>query len=118
MRSPTWDYWAPFADLPPTSGRWFPTGFDWTARGTSYFETDQIPMPGFLRFLEDLINYGESYSKLPRMIPYIMLPVAALLILFRIVQATIRIIRGEQDSLIVSHEAEDAVEEAAALNRD
>ncbi len=114
----SWDYWAPFADLPPTTGRWFPTGFDWTARGTSYFETDQIPMPGFLRFLEDLINYGDSYAKLPRMVPYIMLPVAAALILFRIVQATIRIIRGEQDSLIVSHEAEDAVEEAAALNRD
>ena len=23
-----YDYWAVFADLPPTSGRWFPTGFE------------------------------------------------------------------------------------------
>ncbi len=114
----SWDYWAPFADLPPTTGRWFPTGIDWANRGTSFFETDQIPMPGFLRFLEDWINYGEAYSKLPRVVPYIMLPIGALLILFRIMQATLRILRGEQDSLIVSHEAEDAVAEVAALNRD
>lgn len=113
----SWDYWAPFADLPPTTGRWLPTGLNFDARGTSYFETDQIPMPEWLRFLEGWINYDERYSKLPRMIPYMMLPIAAALILFRIVQATLRIVRGEQDSLIVSHEAEEAVEEAAALNR-
>ena len=35
-----------------------------------------------------------------------------------IVQATIRILKGEQESLIVSHEAEDAVEEVAAMNRE
>ena len=23
-----WDYWAPFAGLPQTTGRWFPTGFE------------------------------------------------------------------------------------------
>ena len=41
-----WDYWAPFANLPPTTGRWFPTGFDWDARRTGpSIETDQIPMP-------------------------------------------------------------------------
>src|SRR6056297_327376 len=26
-----WDQWAPFADLPPTTGTWFPTGFDTAA---------------------------------------------------------------------------------------
>jgi C4-dicarboxylate transporter DctQ subunit len=113
-----WDYWAPFADLPPTTGRWFPTGLDWGARGTSYFETDQIPMLSWLRWLEDAINYGESYAKLPRMVPYIILPIASALIFFRIAQCFGRILRGEQSSLIVSHEAEEAVEEAAALNRE
>ena len=113
-----WDYWAPFADLPPTTGRWFPTGLDWGARGTSYFETDQIPMLSWLRWLEDAINYGESYAKLPRMVPYIILPIASALIFFRIAQCVGRILRGEQSSLIVSHEAEEAVEEAAALNRE
>lgn len=112
-----WDQWAPFADLPPTTGKWFPTGFDSAARGRSFFETDQIPMPSWLRFLEDWINYGERYSKMPRMIPYTILPIAAALILFRICQAVWRIWVGEAESMIVSHEAEDAVEDVAALNR-
>lgn len=113
----SWDYWAPFANLPPTTGRWFPTGFDWSARGASYFETDQIPMPGFLRFLEEWINDGEAYEKMPRVIPYMILPLSSLMILLRVVQVTMRIVRGQQSSLIVSHEAEDAVEEVAAMNR-
>lgn len=108
-----WDYWAPFAALPPTTGHWFPTGIDWQARDRAFFETDQIPMPGFLRWLEPAINQGETYAKLPRVVPYTMLPIACALILFRIVQATGRVWRGEQESLIVSHEAEDAVAEAA-----
>ena len=113
-----WDQFAPFADLPPTTGKWFPTGFDDGARSRSFFETDQVPMPGFLRFLEDWINYGERYSKLPRMVPYLILPIAGVLILFRVCQAVWRIWTGERDSLIVSHEAEDAVEDVAAMNRD
>ncbi|MEL6838892.1 MAG: TRAP transporter small permease [Pseudomonadota bacterium] len=108
-----WDQWAPFADLPPTTGKWFPTGFDTGARGRSFFETDQIPMFDWLRFLEDWINYGERYDKMPRMIPYTILPIAAVLILFRVCQAVWRVWTDEADSLIVSHEAEDAVEEAA-----
>ena len=113
-----YDYWAPFADLPPTSGRWFPTGFDTSVRGTSFFETDQIPMFDWLRFLEPMINYGEHYSKMPRMVPYIMLPITGALILFRVCQAVWRIWTDQSPSLIVSHEAEDAVAEAALLNRD
>ncbi len=109
-----WDQWAPFADLPPTTGKWFPTGFDFDARGRSFFETDQIPMPEWLRFLEDWINYGDRYSKMPRMIPYTILPIAAVLILFRICQAVWRVWTDEAESLIVSHEAEEAVEEAAS----
>jgi len=34
--------------------------------------------------------------------------------LYRLVQALVRILRGEIDTIIVSHEAEDAVEEAGA----
>ena len=113
-----WDYWAPFAGLQETTGRWFPTGFNEATRDRAFFETDQVPMLEIFRWLEDAINQGEAYSKMPRVVPYTMLPVAALLILFRIVEVTIRILRGQQDSLIVSHEAEDAVEEAAAANRE
>ncbi|MBX2882362.1 MAG: TRAP transporter small permease [Granulosicoccus sp.] len=112
-----WDYWAPFAALDRTSGRWFPTGFEKT-RDQAFYITDQIPMPDFLRFLESLINQGETYDKLPRVVPYTMLPVAALLILFRVLQASVRIFKGNQHSLIVSHEAEEAVEEAQQTLRE
>lgn len=108
-----WDYWAPYGGLYPTEGRWFPTGFDTGARDRAFYITDQVPMPGFLRFLEDLINYGDEYDKLPRVIPYAILPVGTGLLFFRFIQATWRIWTGEADSLIVSHEAEDEAEEAA-----
>jgi len=116
MLKGAWDYWAPFASLPRTGGHWLPTGFEPT-RNQAYIETGQVPMLEWLRWLEPLINENEHYSKLPAVIPYTILPVACLLILFRIVEVTLRILRGKQDSLIVSHEAEDAVEEAAAANR-
>jgi len=89
-----WDYWAPFAGLDATTGRWFPTGFA-NSRDQGWYETEQIPI-----------------EKLPRFIPYAMLPFAIGLMLYRLVQALVRILRGEIDTLIVSHEAEDAVEEA------
>lgn len=122
-----WDYWAPFADLPKTTGRWFPTGIDWDARRFGFTETGDVPIPfDWLKsWLEQTFNSFEEggeikfdpYSKMPVLVPYMILPIGAALILFRICQATVRIYRGEQDSLIVSHEAEEAVEEAAALNR-
>ena len=106
----SWDYWAPFAALQPTEGRWFPMGFTEGVRDRAFYVTDQVPMLGIFRWLEDAINYGEEYEKLPRVIPYAILPFSAGLMVLRIVQATIAIIKGEQESLIVSHEAEDAVE--------
>ena len=60
----SYDYWAVFADLPPTEGRWFPLGFAEKFRSQSFYEVDDIPMLPFLRFLEDAINYGDSYEKL------------------------------------------------------
>ncbi|MDF0597402.1 TRAP transporter small permease [Psychromarinibacter halotolerans] len=109
-----WDYWAPFAALQPTEGRWFPMGFTEGVRDRAFYMTDQVPMLGIFRWLEDAINYGDSYDKLPRVIPYIILPLGAALILFRVIQATIGLFTGQRESLIVSHEAEDAVDAAAA----
>lgn len=119
-----WDYWAPFANLPSTTGRWFPTGFadmkPWDYRG--YIPTERIPLPEILRGpLEYLfLPEGEDpYEKLPAVVPYAMVPVAAALILFRLLEAGWRIVTGRQEWLIVSHEAEDAVAEAeAALKKD
>ena len=109
-----WDYYAPFAGFERTTGRWFPTGFDETTRDQAFYVTEQVPMPGVFRWLEGAINMGESYDKLPRAVPYVILPVGCALILFRLVQATLAVIRGDAESLIVSHEAEDAVEEVRA----
>ncbi|MCG6902444.1 MAG: TRAP transporter small permease [Rhodobacter sp.] len=109
----SWDYWAPFAALQPTDGRWFPTGFTTGVRDRAFYITDQVPMLGMFRWLEGAINFGEAYDKLPRVIPYFILPFSSALILLRVVQATIAVIAGRQESLIVSHEAEDAVADAA-----
>ncbi len=106
-----WDYWAPFAGLDATSGRWFPTGFE-NSRDQGWYETEQLPIPFAQTWLENTFNLGEPYEKLPRFVPYAMLPFAMFLMVVRIAQALVRILRGEIDSLIVSHEAEDAVEEA------
>lgn len=107
-----WDYWAPFAGLDATTGRWFPTGLA-DSRDQAWYETEQIPIPFGREWLQEAFNFGEEYEKLPRFIPYAMLPFAAGLILFRVAQAVLRVVRGEAESLIVSHEAEDAVDEAA-----
>lgn len=109
-----YDYWAVFADLPPTSGRWVPTGFDMAARSQSFYEVLDVPMIGAFRFLEDLINYGESYEKLPKVVPYFVLPLSALLILLRFGQMAVAIWRGEVDRLVASHEVEDELEEIRA----
>ncbi|MAU44134.1 MAG: TRAP transporter permease DctQ [Yangia sp.] len=115
-----WDYWANFVNLPQTTGRWFPTGFEEMTRTSyrSWYEVVDIPMPEWLRFIEPWINEGEAYEKLPRFIPYAMLPFGAALLFFRFLQAGWRIWTGAQTSLIVSHEAEDAVEDVAHMNRE
>ncbi|GAA6199115.1 TRAP transporter small permease [Aquicoccus sp. SU-CL01552] len=115
-----WDYWANFANLPRTTGRWFPTGLEEMKR-TSYrgwYEVVDIPMPEWLRWIEPLMNEGEEYEKIPRFIPYFILPFGMALLLFRVVQATWRIATGRDENLIVSHEAEDAIEDVAHMNRE
>ncbi|MCF6445373.1 TRAP transporter small permease [Nereida sp. MMG025] len=109
-----YDYWAVFADLPPTSGRWFPTGFNFDARSQSFYEVDDVPMLPFLTFLEGAINYGDEYEKLPKVVPYLVLPLSAALLLLRFTQAAFRILNGTQDRLVASHELdEDDIEDAA-----
>jgi C4-dicarboxylate transporter DctQ subunit len=100
-----WNYWAPFAALPMLDG---------TLKDQAWYEVNDVPMLGFLRFLEDSMNQGEAYEKLPRFIPYAALPIGLFLLTFRFVQAAWKVITGEIDTLISSHEAEDLVEEAAA----
>ena len=109
-----YDYWAVFADLPPTSGRWFPTGFDMSARSQSFYEVQDVPMVGLFRFLEDMINYGETYEKLPKVVPYIVLPISALLLVLRFSQVAVAIWRGDVDRLVASHEVEDELDEIRA----
>ena len=109
-----YDYWSVFAELPPTTGRWFPTGFDWDARGQGWYEVQDIPMIAPLKFLETLINEGESYEKIPKVIPYLVLPISMLLLTVRFAQAAVAIWRGESDRLVASHEVEEELESARA----
>ncbi|MEL6752246.1 MAG: TRAP transporter small permease [Pseudomonadota bacterium] len=90
-----WNYWWPFA----------------TTR--AFYETDDVPVPFFLTWMGDVLNDGEAYEKLPRFIPYMALPIGMALLVFRFIQAIIRVLKGEQDLLIAGHEAEteDALED-------
>ena len=101
----SWNYWAPFAAMPMLDG---------TLKDQAWYEVNDIPMLGFLTFLEASMNEGEAYEKLPRFIPYAALPIGMALLTFRFIQAAWKVITGEIDSVIAGHEAEDLVEEAAA----
>lgn len=109
-----WDYWSVYAELPPTTGRWFPTGFNTDFRGQGWYEVQDIPMPAILRFLEDWINLGEEYEKMPKAIPYFVLPVSMALLTFRFIQVAVQIWRGEVDRIVASHEVEDELEQVRA----
>ena len=113
-----WDYWANFANLPATEGRWFPLGFEEKFRGKGWYEVNDIPVPGFLRWMEDAFNDGDTYEKIPRLLPYVVLPLSMALLLFRSLQAAWRLWTGQTDRLIVSHEAEDSIEDAAKTLKD
>lgn len=113
-----WDYWANFANLPQTTGKWFPTGFEEMRRSSyrGWYETIDIPFPEWLRWIQPIMNEGEEYEKIPRFIPYAILPFGMALLLFRFVQATLRLVNGQAQSLIVSHEAEEEVEAVKHMN--
>ncbi len=44
-----WDYWANFANLPATEGRWFPLGFEDKFLAKGWYEVDDIPHPAILK---------------------------------------------------------------------
>ena len=89
----SWEYWWPFV----TKRAWY--------------EVDDIPMPAALQWMSDVFNEGEAYEKMPRFIPYAVLPLASTLLLIRFVQAAFLVAKGEREALIVSHEAEEMIEE-------
>ncbi|MGB5452290.1 MAG: TRAP transporter small permease [Sedimenticolaceae bacterium] len=88
-----WNYWYPFA----TERAWM--------------ETDDIPIADSLQFLATYMNEGERYSKLPRWIPYMALPLGAALLAYRFAQVAWQVFTGRIDSIIASHEAEELMEE-------
>ncbi|SEF41857.1 TRAP transporter small permease [Jhaorihella thermophila] len=110
----SWDYWANFANLPGTEGRWFPTGFEDKFRPKGWYEVNDIPMPDALRFIEGPMNDGDHYEKLPRFIPYAVLPLSMALLFYRFLVVAVHIWRGDIDRMIASHEVEDDVADARA----
>ena len=65
-------------------------------------------MPDFMQFLADWMNEGERYEKIPRFIPYAALPIGMVLLTLRLLQAGWQILAGSRDTLIASHEVDDA----------
>lgn len=88
-----WDYWYPFM----TKNAWY--------------EVNDIPLADSFQFLSQWFNEGEKYEKIPKFIPYFALPLGMALLTFRVLQAGFRIIRGTQDTLIASHEAEESIDD-------
>ncbi len=110
----SWDYWANFANLPATTGRWFPTGFQEKFLAKAWYEVDDVNMPGFLQFIADWMNNGEKYEKIPRFIPYFALPLGIALLLFRFTQSGISVLKNRADRIIASHEVEEEIEQLTA----
>ena len=106
-----WDYWANFANLPATEGRWFPLGFEEKFREKGWYEVNDIPLPEVLRWMEGAFNEGEEYEKVPRLLPYVVLPISMTLLLFRFLQAGWAVWNGGMDRIVASHEVEDEIAE-------
>lgn len=111
MLKGAWDYWANFANLPGTEGRWFPLGFEEKFRDKGWYEVNDIPVPAILSWMEAVFNEGEEYEKLPRLLPYAILPLSMGLLLFRFLQAGWAVWTGRTDRIVASHEVEDEIHE-------
>lgn len=92
----SWNYWFSFV----TERAWL--------------ETEDIPMPTMLRFLEGWLNEGEAYEKIPRFIPYLALPLGMGLMTLRFLQMGYKILTGEVDKIIASHEVEEELAQVKA----
>jgi C4-dicarboxylate transporter DctQ subunit len=84
----------------------------------AWLETEDIPMPEMLRFLEGWLNEGEAYDKIPRFIPYLALPLGIALMTIRFLQMGYKIITGEVDKIIASHEVEEELAQVKAQSGD
>ena len=113
MLKGSWDYWANFANLPATEGRWIPLGFESTYTSKGWYEVNDIPHPAILGWMENVFNEGEEYEKIPRLIPYFVLPLSMALMLFRFLQAGIALWSGKMDRVVASHEVEDELQQAS-----
>lgn len=91
----SWQYWLPFVGK------------------QVWYEVNDIPMPDFLRFIEPLLNAGEAYEKIPRFIPYFALPLGVSLLTYRFIQAGYRVLTGQQELVIASHEVEEQLDAIA-----
>jgi len=111
MLKGAWDYWANFANLPGTEGRWFPLGFEEKYRDKGWYEVNDIPHPAVLGWMETVFNEGEKYEKIPRLLPYFVLPLSMALMLFRFLQAGRAVWIGKTDRVVASHEVEDEIHE-------
>ncbi len=111
MLKGSWDYWANFANLPRTEGRWFPLGFEDKFRGQGWYETNDIPHPAILNWMADVFNEGEAYEKLPRLVPYMVLPLSMAMLLYRFIQTAFAVWKGEIDRVVAGHEVEEELAE-------
>ena len=109
MLKGSWDYWANFANLPATEGRWFPLGFESEFRGKGWYEVDDIPMPSVLAWIANIFNNGEEYEKIPRLLPYVVLPVSMALLFFRFAEAGWALWNGKIDRIVASHDTQESV---------
>lgn len=109
----SWDYWAPFVNLPPTEGRIIPEGFRARYLSQGYYEVNDIVMPEWAQFLSDWFNDGEPYEKIPRFIPYLALPLGMAMFLWRYLRLATNIVQNKANMIIASHEAEGLVDRAA-----
>jgi len=96
MLKGSWDYWLPFVGK------------------RAFLETEDVPMPEFLQFLSVWLNDGERYEKIPRLVPYFILPLSMTLITWRFIEAGWRVMTNQETLLIASHEAEEMMEKAGA----
>ena len=112
MLKGAWDYWANFANLPKTTGRWLPLGFEEEFRPKGWYEVNDIPMPAALDWLSGIFNDGQEYEKIPRLIPYVILPASMGLLLLRLIQAAQAVWNGRSDRIVASHDVQDDVGDA------
>ena len=87
-----WEYWEPFVSK------------------RAWLEVDDIPMPDLLRFLETWLNEGEAYEKIPRFIPYAILPLSMFLLCARLVEGFWHVYQGHKKHIIAAHEGEHETE--------